>query len=207
MDLIKFIKDLWEITHLNIDKKITIPNSFSDIVEEQRKKNFSPDKIKILMITDFSEFLDNETPILAVSECNKEGMDIWLDIYGQGRNLKNVQNLIKEQNCKNIQYKGSFRDFHSVFIDYDLFVTSSFSYDAQIQTIGAIRAGLPILVMDVKGDGSSEFICGNGYLIPEEGVDLYKNTLKGFYNNKSQLIAMGQNSRKLFEERYLAKGH
>ena len=204
MGMIKYLKGLFNNTNLAFEK-VELPESFAYIVVEQQKKTFSTDKIKILMISDFSEFLDNYTPIFAVNECNKEKMNIQLDIYGQGRDLNKIKTCIKNQNCENIQYKGSFQDFHSVFLDYDLFITSSYSFDAQIQTIGAMRAGLPLLLMDIKDNGSCEFICNNGYLIPSNSVLLYYKTLKSIYENKSHLITMGQNSRNLFEERYLAR--
>ena len=38
MGLIQFIRDLWEITHLNTDKKVNIPYGLSDINDEYRKK-------------------------------------------------------------------------------------------------------------------------------------------------------------------------
>ena len=205
MGLIKFIRDLWEITHLNTDKKVNIPYGLSDITDEYRKKGFSNDKIRILMITDFSEFLDNYTPIFAVNECNKEGMNIQLYIYGQGRNIEKIKNCIKNQSCENIQYKGGFQDFTPIYKDYDLFITSSYSCDIQMNTIETMRAGLPILLMDIKGNGESEFIKGNGYLMPENAIMFYRKTLKSFYDDKSQLSLMGQNSRKLYEERYTAK--
>ena len=157
------------------------------------------------MITDFSEFLDNYTPIFAVNECNKEGMNIQLDIYGQGRDLNKIQNCIRNQNCENIQYKGDFQDFTLIYKDYDLFITSSYSCDILMNTIEAMRAGLPVLLMDIKGNGESEFICGNGYLMPENAIMFYRKTLKGFYDDKYQLINFGQNSRKLYEDRYISK--
>lgn len=205
MGLIKFIRDLWEITHLNTDKKINIPYGLSDIEDVYRKKEFSTDKIRILMITDFSEFLDNYTPIYAVNECNKEGMNVQLDIYGQGRDIEKIKNCIKNQSCENIQFKGGFQDFTPVYKNYDLFITSSYSCDIQMNTIEAMRAGLPLLLMDIKGNGESEFINGNGYLMPENAIMFYRKTLKGFFDDKSQLITMGQKSRKLYEERYTTK--
>ena len=205
MGLIKFIRDLWEITHLNTDKKLNIPYGLSDIGDVYRKKEFSTDKIRILMITDFSEFLDNYTPIFAVNECNKEGMNIQLDIYGLGRDIEKIKNCIKNQNCENIQYKGGFQDFTPIYKDHDLFITSSYSCDIQMNTIEAMRAGLPLLLMDIKGNGESESINGNGYLMPENAIMFYRKTLKGFFDDKSQLITMGQKSRKLYEERYTAK--
>ena len=39
MGLIKFIRDLWGITHLNIDQKINIPYGVSDIDDIYKKVN------------------------------------------------------------------------------------------------------------------------------------------------------------------------
>lgn len=204
MNLIKFVKDLWKLTHLNVDKKVHIPYGVSDIDEQFKKKEFSKDKIKILMITDFSEFLDNYTAIFAVNECNKENMDIQLDIFGQGRDIDKIQRCIGNQHCPNIQYKGGFRDFTPIYKDYDLFITASYSCDIQMNTIEAMRAGLPLLLMDIKGNGASEFINGNGYLMPENAIMHFRKTLKCFYDDKSQLITMGQKSRELYGEKYTA---
>ena len=38
MNLIKFVKDLWELTHLNVDKKVHIPYGVSDIDEQFKKR-------------------------------------------------------------------------------------------------------------------------------------------------------------------------
>lgn len=205
MGLTNFFKDLKELLSINTDKHVPIPYGISDIGEEYRKKEFSKDKIRILMITDFSEFLDNYTAIFAVNECNKENMNIQLDIFGQGRDVNKIQRCIGNQHCPNIQYKGGFRDFTPIYKDYDLFITASYSCDIQMNTIEAIRAGLPLLLMDIKGNCASEFICGNGYLMPENAIMHFRKTLKGFYEDKSQLITMGQKSRKLYEEKFTAK--
>lgn len=76
MGIFGFFKDLKELLNINLEKKI--PYGISDISEEFRKKEFSKENLKIIMISDYSQFLDNYTPIFAVNECNKEGMNIQL---------------------------------------------------------------------------------------------------------------------------------
>lgn len=205
MGLINFFKDLKELLSINTDKQVHIPYGISDIGEEFRKKEFSKDNVKIIMISEYSQFLDNYTPIFAVNECNKEGMDIQLDLYGQGRDLKKIIQCINNQNCPNIQYKGEIEDTKDILKNYDLFFTASYSTDIQFNTIEALRCGLPVILTDVKGNGASEFINGNGYLIPENCIMHLRKILKGLYENKSQLAVMGQNSRKLYEEKFTAE--
>ena len=202
MGLIKFIKVLWRCFSANKTKNTSFV--LSDITEYHRK-SFSSHKIKILMITDFSELSDNYTPILAVNKCNKQGMNIQLDIYGQGKDLNKIQKFIAKQNCPNIQYKGIFQDFTTIYKDYDLFVTSSYTCDVQMNIVEAMRAKLPLILTDIKEHNISEFIRGNGSVIPNHASNLYYETLKSFYSNKSQLMTMGQNSRKLYEEEFTIK--
>ena len=202
MGLINFFKDLKELLSINTDKQVHIPYGISDIGEEFRKKEFSKDNVKIIMISEYSQFLDNSTPIFAVNKCNKEGMDIQLDLYGKGRGLKNIVECINSQNCLNIHYKGEIKDTKEILKDYDIFLTASYSPDIQFKTIEALRCGLPVILTDVKGNGASEFIKGNGYLIPENNIELLKDILKVLYEDKSQLAVMGQNNRKLYKEKY-----
>ena len=205
MGLINFFKDLKELLSINTDKQVHIPYGISDIGEEFRKKEFSKDNVKIIMISEYSQFLDNYTPIFAVNECYKEGMELQLDLYGNGRDLNKIIQCINNQNCPNIQYKGEIEDTKNILKDYDLFVTASYSTDIQFNTIEALRAGLPVILTDVKENGASEFINGNGYLIPENCIMHLRKILKGLYEDKSQLTLMGQNSRKLYEEHFTAK--
>ena len=203
MGLINFFKDLKELLFINT--RVCITDGINDIGDELRKKEFSKDKLKIVMISEYSQFLDNSTPIFAVNKCNKEGMDIQLDLYGKGRGLKNIVECINSQNCLNIHYKGEIKDTKEILKDYDIFFTASYSPDIQFKTIEALRCGLPVILTDVKGNGASEFIKGNGYLIPENNIELLKDILKGLYEDKSQLAVMGQNSRKLYEEKFKVK--
>lgn len=204
MGLIDFLKDLKELLCINIDKQVYIPYGVPDINQELRKKEFSKDKLKIILISEYSQFLDNYTPIITVNECNKEGMDIQLDLYGKGRDKKNIIQCINNQNCPNIQFKGEIENTKEILKDYDIFFTASYSTDIQFNTIEALRAGLPVILTDVKRNGASEFIRGNGYLIPENCIMHLRKILKGLYEDKAQLVSMGLNSRKLYEKKYLA---
>lgn len=205
MRLFNFLTDIYELINLNTHKTIKMSHKFGDVEKNFRKSDFSSKSLKILMITDFSQYLDNYTPIFGVNECFKEKMDIYLDIYGEGKDLKKIQNCIKNQCCPNIQYIGGFQDFAPIYKDYDLFITASYSTNIQFNIIEALRAGLPILLMNINGSSKSEYIRGNGYLMPENAIMHMRKTIKNFYENKSQLITMGTNSRKLYEEVFNAK--
>lgn len=182
------------------NKLVTIHNGLDDIGDEYRKKDFSTDKLKIVMISRFCPQKDPYTLIKAINELNQEGLNIQLDLYGYGEDLEKVLTLIKSCNCLNIKYCGEISDVTPILKNYDVYSLISNWEGLPIGIIEAIRAGLPILVSDVGG--CSELINNNGYPIPRGNKDILKNRLKELWNNRFQLVQLGQNSRNLYFEKF-----
>ena len=185
------------------DKMVTIHNGISDIFEEFRKKEFSKDELKIVMISRFCPQKDPYTLIFAVHELIKEGYNIKLDLYGYGQELDKVLNCIKLKNTENIQYKGEISDVTPILKNYDVYALISNWEGLPIGIIEAMRAGLPVLVSNVGGN--SECIKDNGYLVQRQDIMDCRKQIKAIWDNKGNLSILGQNSRKLFEEEFSSK--
>ena len=184
-------------------KLITIHNGISDISEEFRKKEFSQDKLKIVMIARFCPQKDPYTLLNAVNVLNKEGLNIELGLYGYGQELQQVLDLIRVCNCSNIQYKGEISDVTPILKDYDVYSLITNWEGLPIGIIEALRAGLPVIVSNVGG--CPELIDGNGYLVPRKGNVEIKFALKDLYENNYKLYQMGKNSRKLYEQEFICE--
>lgn len=184
-------------------KLVTIHNGISDINDEYKKKEFSNDKLRIVMIARFCPQKDPYTLINAVNELNKEGLNIELDLYGYGQELQQVLDLIQSCNCPNIQYKGEISDVTPILKDYDIYSLITNWEGLPIGIIEAMRAGLPILVSNVGG--CSELVKDNGYLVERGNVEDLKSKLKSLYENINSLPQLGQNSRKLYEKEFTAE--
>lgn len=185
------------------NKFITIHNGISDISEEFKKKEFSKDELKIVMISRFCPQKDPYTLINAVNELNKEGLNIELDLYGYGQELQQVLDLIQNSGCSNIQYKGEISDVTPILKNYDVYSLITNWEGLPIGIIEAMRAGLPILVSDVGGN--SECVKDNGYLVKRQDVEDCKKQIKKLYDKRENLPQLGQNSRKLFEDEFTNK--
>lgn len=185
------------------DKMVTIHNGISDISEEYIKKDFSKDELKIVMISRFCPQKDPYTLIFAVHELVKEGYNIKLDLYGYGSHLDKVLNCIRNQNDANIQYKGEVTDVTPILKNYDVYALISNWEGLPIGIIEAMRAGLPILITDVGGN--SECIKDNGYLVKRQNIMDCRKQIKAIWNNRENIATLGQNSRKFFEEEFLAQ--
>lgn len=185
------------------NKLVTIHNGISDINEEYKKKDFSKNKLKIVMIARFCPQKDPYTLIRAVSELNKENLNIQLDLYGYGQELQKVLDLIKDCHCSNIQYMGEISDVTPILKNYDVYALISNWEGLPIGIIEAMRAGLPILVSNVGG--CSELVDGNGYTVGRKKLKSLKLKLKNLYKNLNLLSKLGENSNNLYNENLTAK--
>ena len=185
------------------NKMITIHNGISDIPDEFKKKEFSKDKLKIVMISRFCPQKDPYTLIKAVDQLNKEGLNIELDFFGYGEELDKVLSIIKGTNCSNIQYKGEISDVTPILKDYDVYALISNWEGLPIGIIEAMRTGLPILVSNVGGN--SECVNGNGYLVKRQDITDCRKQIKQFWDNKDTIYTLSQNSRNFYEENFEVK--
>ncbi len=185
------------------NKMITVHNGISDISDEYKKKEFSKNELKIVMISRFCPQKDPYTLIFAVHELIKEGYNIKLDLYGYGQELDKVLNCIKLKNTDNIQYKGEISDVTPILKNYDVYALISNWEGLPIGIIEAMRAGLPILVSDVGGN--SECIKNNGYLVKRQDIMECRKQIKAIWDNRENIATFGQNSRKFYEEEFKAE--
>ncbi len=182
------------------NKMITIHNGIADIPNEFKKKNFSKDELKIVMISRFCPQKDPYTLIFAVYELIKEGYNIKLDLYGYGEELDKVLNCIKLKNTNNIQYKGTISDVTPILKNYDVYALISNWEGLPIGIIEAMRAGLPILVSNVGGN--SECVNSNGYLVKRQDIMNCRKQLMKFFDEKDKLNNLSLNSLKFYMKEF-----
>ncbi len=185
------------------NKMVTIHNGISDIPEEFKKKEFSKDELKIVMISRFCPPKDPYTLISAVHESNKDGLNIKLDLFGYGEELDKVIDFITKQNDANIQYRGEIYDVIPLLRNYDIYTLISNKEGLPIGIIEAMCAGLPLLVSDVGGN--SECIRSNGYLVKQQDIADCKKQIKSLWDNRENIFSLAHNSRKFFEEEFSAE--
>lgn len=182
------------------NKIVTIHNGISDIEEKYRKKEFSKDKLKVVMITRFSWPKNPYDLINVISDLNNEGLNIEFDLYGYGYEEQKVKNLIKSLKNKNISLKSKIEHPEYILKDYDVYALISDKEGLPIGIIEALRAGLPIIVSDVGG--CKELVKSNGYIVKIKSINDLKRALNNLYNNKESLYKLGANSRLLYETKF-----
>ena len=227
MGLISFFKDIFATDYTVDNSKVYFtPFGISDIDESFRKKEFSTDKLKILSIVEINKHTDIYSLIYAVNQCNLESMNIELDFFEMGniskKDSKKLESELKRLNCSNIHFKGSIqkeRETTHLYPNYDVYASVYYSVDSRLFTVEAMRAGLPLVLLNVGGNEC--FVDGdNGYLIKpfdindknntrnrygevlDDTILNYRNCFKELLADRNKLIAFGEESRELYKEQY-----
>lgn len=184
------------------DKLYTIHNGISDIDDKYRKKNFSEDKLKIVMISRFCAQKDPYTLIQAVNDLHKEGFNIKLNIYGYGEEKDKVLKEIASCENPNIQFCGVAENISEILEQNDIYALISNWEGLPIGIIEGMRSGMPIIACNVGGN--SELIKNgeNGFIIGRKNKEQLKEKIKVLIENKELILSMAQKSRELYKKKF-----
>lgn len=110
--------------------------------------------------------------IKAVAEAKKDVPDLSLDIYGEGGERKNLQNLIDKLGCSDCVRLCGFRKLGELYQEYDAYLSASYIETLGVTLLEAVGSGLPIVSYDMRY-GAQMFIDEgeNGYKVPWENVE------------------------------------
>lgn len=128
--------------------------------------------------------------------------NVALLIVGDGPFRKECENLAKELKVKNAYFVGYVKDQPSYFKNCDIFVLPAIREPWGLVINEAMAFGKPIVTSDGVGAAYNLVIDEyNGYVVKTKNVqDLYKALYK-IISNPELASIMGQNSRKMFEDK------
>lgn len=119
---------------------------------------------------------------LAVSSMKKLS-DFILNIYGDGKDKKYLEKLIKENNLKNVILHGGTNKIKERLDENSIFIMTSDKEGYPITTIEAMRRGLPIVLRNTF-DSAPDIVQDNGILLKKEwNEDKFVEAVKKVYNN------------------------
>ncbi len=103
----------------------------------------------------------------AVVLAKKEVEELYLDIYGKGKDEETINKLIEKYNCGDYVKLCGQQKLDEVYKNYEGYISASTSEGFGLTLLEAIGSGLPIIGFDVRY-GNKTFIDDgmNGYKIP-----------------------------------------
>ena len=144
--------------------------------------------IKLGMVARLEKHKDHVTLIKSISEMNKNGLKVILNIIGDGSKRKELEKLTNDLGLESvINFMGARRDIPKILSELDIFVFSAREDEGfGIALAEAMVAGIPILASNV---GSCLEILDNGkygkFFKKGDHKDLALKVLEMTHNSKS----------------------
>lgn len=205
-------------SELNENQIEVIPNWFEDRPIDDFKKSYNNELFaqvnaeKNMVVSYFGNMgtaQDVDTLINAI-KILKHDTDISFILAGHGNKLPVIKEAMEKEQLKNIFIYDFLhgQDFQDALNISDVFVVSLEKNITGLavpsKTYSYMMAGKPIIsIMGQKTDISRELIKNKaGYSIENDDVSNLVAALEYLKNNEKDRLSMGENSRKLFEEKY-----
>lgn len=160
------------------------------------------DKNDELIFTARSEIKQkrHDLAIRFIAELIKDGIQVKLNIYGDGPDQENIFNLIEEQNLqRNVILHGAKNDMQNEFEKFKFMIFTSDYEGMPNALIEAMLSGCICIATKCSPGGAEELINHgvNGFLVNQGDVDSMVNIFKDLKAGIFNLNAISINARKL----------
>lgn len=195
----------------DIDSKVYsnavfIPNAVDlEIFGNNSKSKKDNKKIKLLFVGRVEEAKGLDYLIKAIDKIVDKYLNIKLKIVGKGEDTDHYKSLVNELNLKeNIQFEGqkTHKELAQYYSDADIFILPSLDEGFPVSMLEAWVASLSVIITDVGGISK---ICTNNkdaMIISSKNSEAIKNVLIRLIEDKELRKKLGENGRKLVEEKY-----
>jgi glycosyltransferase involved in cell wall biosynthesis len=128
-------------------KTFVLYNFIPDVFFQQDIRGLKEGPIYCLSVGKLKEQKNYPYIIRSFRGWNAE--DIQLDLYGEGEIEKDLQQIIREYQLKNVRIEGLSDKIHSLLRNYQVFISASFYEGFGIALVEAMAAGLVCVVSDI----------------------------------------------------------
>ena len=157
------------------------------------------------MVANFADRKDYETPIRAVLELLRQGMDVVFIAVGDGVGLNEAKSLVSDEYRKRFFFLGRQKDVRRYVEIFDIGVLST---NAKVHAEGMSNTIMEYMVMEkpviaTDSGGNRELINDGrtGYLVPPFSSCDMVDKMEKLLNNKELRLSMGQQGkRRVIEE-------
>jgi len=208
MNRVIFVSKKTQKDFVSLKKYNIILNGICNIpmTKNLQTKRFDGDTVKILAIGRLAVEKGFDYLLKAVSEANKAGKKITVDIMGTGKEKEKLLHLVKELNInEEVNFLGFIENPSQYFNSYDLLLMPSLTEGLPITILEALREKLPVLASNV---GEIPFVINGLYPLIDRDNDLnslYRNIcdFERFYISKGEEANLKLYNQ--FIEKYTAK--
>lgn len=149
---------------------------FKPVVKnETRNSNF-----RVVTIGELNRNKNLEVAICAIKKVNQP--EIVYDIYGRGRSVDYIQNVIKEcELTEQVRYMGYCSKPEKILQGADLFLFPSIREGLGMAALEALACGVPVIALDNRGTREYMVDGKNGYVCRENSIDAFAEKLQNAF--------------------------
>lgn len=204
-ELKKKCYEYYKLLNMNVNPRFEFSLDIGLEIQETKKQKVYPrKKLKILMATRFSNYQKRQDLLIEAMNKISDSTNIELLLIGDGPNLDNMKDLVKDNN---LEQKVTFLSFQNqieiwnIIEDYDLLVHSTNYEGLSKIIIESMNLGTPVLASDVTPMNSYIKDSENGFLV-KNTADEWAKKLDFIYQNQKILRQISINSHKFVYENY-----
>ncbi|MGB0918202.1 MAG: glycosyltransferase [Flavobacteriales bacterium] len=120
--------------------------------------------------------------------------DVYLDIYGEGPEHDFLNDEIKKLNLSDhVVLHGIVNNPEMQLNQAHLLIHSAWHEPFGLIFIEAMACGVPVVSFNTGGPAELIKDGENGYLVEKDDLETFSSRIKGFYDNREQIEAFGQN--------------
>lgn len=183
-------------------KKIPIVKNGVDIEKFiPCKEENANERIKIITVGTLYWIKNQELAIKAVCNLHKKGLNVSLEIVGDGADKEKLHRLIVDNKAESyITLHGKKKNVEDYLKKADVYISTSKTEGLPLSILEAMACGLPIVATEVGGvvDIVQNFV--NGYLICAENIAGIEDALENLVLSKEKRREYGNESRRIAKE-------
>lgn len=154
-------------------------------------------KGKLIMVGRLNHVKNHVLALEVIKQCLLEGIDVSLNIVGEGEERHLIENKIKELNISpNVNLLGDRSDVENLLLEADIFLMTSLSEGHSIALLEACVIGLPAVVSNVGGNGEIVEHKRTGFVVELNDANGFVKAIKFLVENRNTWEDMSLLARK-----------
>jgi len=184
---------------VDTEKVLREIEKYKPLVMKEKEKLGLVNKRNILFVGSFGKSKKIENLILAYQIIKKQYSDVSLLLVGDGKIKKEMENLVKTKQVKDVIFTGSrIEDVSLYFLMGDVFVLPG---EGGLAINQAMIHGLPIVTVPADGTELDMVINGkNGYIVDNDNVEVLAQAILKILTNKELRKNMSDYSQFLIQK-------
>jgi len=186
---------------LSLKKRTTKLLNAIDVAQFIKPDSFIPDNTCLNLVT-VGSLVDKKNHIFLISVVEniiKNGTDCMLHVLGDGSNRDMLQYEIVERRLENNIILHGNTQVQDYYWNADVYVHAATYEPFGLVLLEAMAAGLPVVCLD--GGGNRDIIENgvNGYILNDNNIEEFSDTILRVYNNEAERDRLISNSAKFVE--------